>query len=143
MSKYIEKIYSKINPTELLHIIIHKQAFNDADFRINVCDDKETLQLAILNLKCQQTFKAHKHINKEYNTNTHLPAESWVVLNGSVIFMMYDLDDSLLKEVILDECDISFTLKGGHNYLALTDDTCVAEFKAGPYLGVKYDKVFI
>jgi hypothetical protein len=49
----------------------------------------------------------------------------------------------VITEEILEPGDISLTLHGGHNYVALEEDTLVYEFKTGPYLGQEKDKVFI
>jgi hypothetical protein len=37
--------------------------------------------------------------------------------------------------------DCSMTFQGGHNYLALEEDTVVYEYKTGPYYGHAMDKV--
>lgn len=62
---------------------------------------------------------------------------------GRVKAVFYDLDNTVLQEVVLAEGDASFTLEGGHNYLILEDDTLVYEYKTGPYEGQAADKEFI
>ena len=56
---------------------------------------------------------------------------------------MYDLDDTIIHEPILNPGDISMTFRGGHNYVALEEDTIVYEYKTGPYKGQENDKTFI
>jgi len=134
----MEKIYSKIEPTKLLHLINRLQ---EIDGRTDVVPEEEFLQLATLKLKKGQTFKPHKHITLVKETN--IAQESWVVIKGSVKCIFYDLDDSIISEPILYPGDCSMTFRGGHNYLILEEDTIVYEFKTGPYLGQELDKVFL
>jgi hypothetical protein len=132
------KIYSKIEPDKLLHIIYRLSEING---RTNISPDDELLQLASLGLKEGDTFKAHKHITLEKVTN--IAQESWVVIKGSVKCIFYDLDDQIIAEPILYPGDLSMTFRGGHNYLTLEDDTLVYEYKTGPYFGQTMDKEFI
>lgn len=134
----MEKIYSKIQPETLLHIIYR---LSDVDGRTNVVPDNEYLQLASIQMKYGQTFKAHKHII--HDKVTDIAQESWVVIKGSVKCILYDLDDSIIAEPIINQGDCSLTFRGGHNYLILEDDTIVYEYKTGPYLGQELDKTFI
>ena len=137
----VRKIFSKIEPGKLMHIVCIN---TDVDERVNVCPDDSLLQLAFLPLKEGQTFKAHRHINKPVEING--TAEGWVVLRGRVKAILYDLDDTILEEVELSQGDCSITIcpvGAGHNYVCLEDDTLVAEFKSGPYMGIRQDKVFI
>ena len=135
----MRKIYSKIEPGILLHLI-HRLADTKGD-RENIAPEEEYLQLAILKMEKGKTFKAHKHIYKEKTTD--IAQESWLVHRGSVKCFFYDLDDQLLEEFILNEGDISMTFRGGHNYLIMDDNTIVFEYKTGPYLGIENDKEFL
>lgn len=137
----LREIYSKIERDKLMHIVCIN---TDVDERVNVCAQDALLQLAFLPLKKGQTFKAHKHIDKRVEING--TSESWIVLRGKVRAILYDLDDSVLEEVELNQGDCSITIcpvGAGHNYLCLEDDTLVAEYKTGPYMGIEKDKVFI
>lgn len=134
----MEKIYSKLEPNKLLHIIYRLEEING---RTNISPDDEFLQLASLKMKKGDTFKAHKHIYLEKTTN--IAQESWLVIKGSVKCIFYDLDDKIIAEPILFPGDCSMTFRGGHNYLILEDDTIVYEYKTGPYFGQEMDKTFI
>lgn len=134
----MEKIYSKIQPEILLHIVYRLDEING---RTNISPDEEFLQLASIKMQSGQTFKAHKHIIMEKVTN--IAQESWLVFKGSVKCIFYDLDDTIIAEPILLPGDISMTFRGGHNYLILEDDTIVYEYKTGPYLGQEMDKEFL
>jgi hypothetical protein len=136
----MEKIYSKIDPKTLLHIIVRKN--NITKGRVDIVPENNFIQCSMLNLDKGKTFNPHKHIWKE-RTNNVIAQESWVVIKGSVKCIFYDIDDSLLCEPIIYEGDVSFTLQGGHNYLILEDNTLVYEYKTGPYEGQKFDKKFI
>jgi hypothetical protein len=134
----MEKIYSKVKPDTLLHIVYRLEEING---RTNISPYEEFLQLASLKMQKGQTFKAHKHIILEKVTN--IAQESWVVIKGSVKCIFYDLDNTLIAEPILLPGDCSLTFRGGHNYLSLEDDTIVYEYKTGPYLGQVLDKEFL
>ena len=135
----MQLIYSKSAPDKLLHIIIRKEDVTEQ--RMNIIDDKEFLQLAAMNLPLGKTFLPHKHIFCERTTT--IAQESWVVIQGKVKAILYDINDEILTDEILNPGDCSVTLYGGHNYEILENDTLVYEYKTGPYKGLKFDKVII
>ena len=136
----MEKIYSKKEPEKLLHIIYRKEDMIEG--RADIVSEENFIQCSSLNLKEGKTFKPHRHIWKERTRNV-IAQESWVVIQGKVKCIFYDLDDEILCEPILNVGDASFTLEGGHNYLILEDNTLVYEYKTGPYEGQKSDKEFL
>lgn len=137
----IEKIYSK-NGKDLLHLVLREITSPETQERTNIVEEDQFIQLAVLNMKQGTTFKPHKHVYKNLNVPS-IAQESWIVLNGSVKVFFYDLDDTIVAERVLNMHDCSITLKGGHNYLILEDNTYVMEYKTGPYMGQKLDKKFI
>ena len=136
----MEKIYSKIDPDKLLHIIVRSNDIKPG--REDIVPEENFIQCSMLNMDEGKTFKPHKHIWKERNRNI-IAQESWIVIKGSVKCIFYDLDDNVIAEPILHPGDASFTLEGGHNYLILEDGTLVYEYKTGPYEGQSLDKKFI
>ena len=136
----MEKIYSKIKPNKLLHIINRVDEIQD---RTNVADDEQFLQLATLRMSKGQTFKPHKHIWKKTPVEQIIAQESWIVVKGRVRCIFYDLDDSIIATPIIGEGDCSMTFEGGHTYEILEEDTIVYEYKTGPYEGIEMDKTFI
>jgi hypothetical protein len=136
----MEKIYSKVDPSKLLHLIVRKDDITPG--RQDVIPEENFIQCSILNMEEGKTFKPHKHIWKERTRNV-IAQESWIVIQGSVKCIFYDIDDSVIAEPILNVGDASFTLEGGHNYYILEDNTLVYEYKTGPYEGQKLDKTFI
>lgn len=144
MSQYIEKIYSKIDSNLLLHQVIRSEVFDDAKFRIDVVDKNESLQLALLNLSKDQTFRPHRHVYKDYCTSIHIAGESWIVVRGSILFYAYDIDNTIIETKTLKAGDITVTVSNaGHNYKALEENTHVVEVKVGPYKGIEWDKELI
>jgi cupin fold WbuC family metalloprotein len=142
--KMIRSYHSKQNKEILLHQSVHINNLAQdlqASGRVNISHESESLQSAVILLVDGQTFKPHRHIT--YVRDMPMAQESWVVIQGSVKVTYYDLDDSILEEVILCSGDSTITYRGGHNYLALEDNTLVYELKTGPYLGQAHDKVFI
>jgi hypothetical protein len=136
----MEKIYSKIEPEKLLHIIHRLDDIKAV--RTDLSDPKESLQIATLNLNKGKTFYPHKHIYKKGPENI-IAQESWIVLKGRIKCILYDIDDVIIAEPILEAGDSSITFYGGHNYECLEDDSRVVEMKSGPYEGIELDKVKI
>lgn len=136
----MEKIFSKVDPEKLLHIIVRKEDITPG--RMDIVPEENFIQCSILNLEKDKTFKPHKHIWKERTRNV-IAQESWIVVQGSVKCILYDIDDTIIYEPILYPGDASFTLEGGHNYLILEDNTLVYEYKTGPYEGQTFDKTFL
>ena len=120
----MEKIYSKIEPSKLLHMIVRKDEIKAG--REDIVTEENFIQCSRLNLTKGTTFKPHKHIWKERTRNV-IAQESWVVIQGSVKCIFYDLDDSVLTTKILNVGDASFTLEGGHNYEILEETKCYTE----------------
>lgn len=135
----MEKIYSKIKPNVLLHIV---NRLEDITERTNIAPNEQFLQLATLKMNNGHTFRPHKHIIKNGEENI-IAQESWVVIRGKVKVIMYDLDDTIIHTPILNSGDCSMTFYGGHNYEILEDNTIVYEYKTGPYKGQIADKEFI
>ena len=136
----MEKIYSKIDPNKLLHIVVRKEEITPG--RQDIVPEENFIQCSILNMEKGKTFRPHKHIWKERTRNV-IAQESWVVIQGSVKCIFYDTDNTIIAEPILYQGDASFTLEGGHNYFILEDNTLVYEYKTGPYEGQALDKTFL
>lgn len=132
-------IYSKIQPGKVLHIINRKSDIKDG--RIDFVSPDQFLQCAALKVEAGNSYKAHRH-NWRGVSGMRIAQESWVVISGCVKVTLYDLDNSVLHVDVLEQGDVTITLEGGHKYEILRD-AIVYEFKTGPYLGQKADKVFI
>lgn len=136
----MEKIYSKIDPSKLLHII-HRG--NENGGRIELVPTENFIQCAYLHMPKGTTFRPHKHIYKARHYENQIAQESWIVVRGSVKCIFYDIDDTIVATPILYPGDASFTLAGGHNYEILEEGTIVYEYKTGPYEGQVHDKRFL
>lgn len=134
----MEKIFSKINPERLLHVIVRKEDFKPG--RQDLIGADQFIQCSALQLNKGTTFKPHKHKFKAIDQV--FPQESWHVLEGRVKCIFYDFDDTIIAEPILEAGDTSFSLFGGHNY-ELLEDGKILEYKVGPYWGQEADKKFI
>ena len=133
------EIYSKVNPELLLHMVNRKEDITYTRNDISPAD--KFLQVSAFRLHEGQTFKAHKHI--ENIRTISKTCETWIILEGSVKALLYDIDHTLLEEVILNQGDLSLTFDGPHNYVSLSENTCVIEAKNGPFISVDKDKVLI
>lgn len=136
----MEKIYSKIHPDCLCHVVHRLKNFKPG--RVDLIDEGEYLQVATLRHDKGKTFKPHRHIQQQ--KVSRIAQESWVVLQGKVKCIFYDIEGTnIIATKILQAGDCSLTLCGGHNYVFMERDTRVLEYKSGPYLGQERDKVFI
>ena len=136
----MREIYSKTNPGTLLHMICRgdEVTSNRAD---NSTPPEQFLQASAFTMPKDKTFRPHKHLTQVRTTD--ITQESWIVIRGAVEATLYDLDDTVLEQVVLQAGDCSMTFKGGHNYKSLQDNTLIYEYKTGPYQGQEKDKTFI
>lgn len=137
----MKKIYSKVQPDLLLHIVFRFRDLNQP--RTEIIEADNFLQSAAIRADEGRVFRAHYHIDSEVTHKTKKAQESWVVLSGAIRVKFYDIDNTVIDEACLLERDACFTLHGGHSFLVLEDHTCVLEFKSGPYEGQAKDKIFI
>jgi len=135
----MEKIFSKASPDVLLAIINRLNTVTDQ--RKDLTPAEEFLQVSCFKMHEGKTFRAHKHL--EQKKITTITQESFVVIKGKIKTIIYDLDDTIIAEPVINAGDCVVTLYGGHNYLGLEDETIIYEHKTGPYYGVEKDKKFI
>jgi len=139
----MEKIYSKVDPKLLLHIIRRLDDIKKQETRVELVPEDNFIQCSSLKMKKGKKFKPHKHIKKKRTYENQIAQESWVIINGSVKCTFYDINDNVIATPTLKVGDASFTLYGGHTYEILEDNTIVYEYKTGPYEGQELDKRFI
>ncbi len=138
------QIYSELNPSLLLHGVYKKSdLLSQANQRIDLSAEDQTLQISALRILQPKKFQAHYHLEKSLGDFISKAQECWVVIEGKVAVFYYDLDNSLIAKTILDPGDISYTFHGGHGYEVLESGSLIYEFKSGPYLGVEKDKKVI
>ena len=58
----MEKIYSKIEPDKLLHIVVRKEDITPG--RQDIVPEEHFIQCSILNMPKDKTFRPHRHIWK-------------------------------------------------------------------------------
>ena len=134
------KVYSKVEPKKLLHIIFNLDEVVD---RIDLIPDDNFLQVSVVRKPKGKKFKTHKHVYKHINHTEQIAQESWLVYKGKIMVYHYDIDDSSLGSHELSKGDMNITFFGGHTFEILEDDTIICEQKNGPYYGQELDKKFI
>jgi len=137
----MEKIYSKVEPGLLLHVIYRLSDFKSG--RQEIIGSDEFIQCSALKLDYKHTFRPHKHNVQKRSYDDYVPQESWVIISGMVRCTFYDIDDTVIAEPLLTVGDASFTLRGGHTYTIESSETYVFEYKTGRYFGQANDKTFI
>jgi len=137
----MKQIISKVDPTQILHIIHSKKDFKEK--RSDLINDNNFLQCSAIVGVTDTVFEAHKHLWKENNFDKRIAQEAWVIIKGAVEVSYYDIDESFITSEIIKEGEVTITLGGGHSYKIVKDDTLIYEFKTGPYEGAEKDKVYI
>lgn len=110
--------------------------------RVDLMSPDSSLQLALINMRQEETFIPHVHEEFELKKHSRNTQETWVVIKGKIEAYLFDLDTSPLTKVVLKEGDALITLRGGHNYKCLSPKSLVYEFKSGPYDEVKDKRRF-
>ena len=136
----LTRIYSRVDMNRLLHVLSRPSREPGGFARVQILPESEFLQASWIRMPEGKSFLPHAHVLHEATKTQVIAQESWVVVQGAVKCFFYDLDDMLLQTPVLKPGDASFSLGGGHTYMALSDDTIVYEFKTGPYLGPDLDK---
>lgn len=137
----MEKIFSKVEPDLLLHVIFRFQDFDRP--RNEILETHNFLQCVGVRENEGFVFRSHKHIEKEVIREHEKTQEGLVVIRGLIECSLYDIDDTLLTKIKISDGGTCFTLHGGHGFLVLEDHTCMLEFKSCPYQGQAKDKTFI
>lgn len=133
----MEKIYSKVKPDMLLHIVNRKEDITPK--RQDLSPENEYLQVACFSADKGKKLRPHKHI--EQIRKTDITQESWLIVNGSIKTTLHDIDDKVIKEIILNQGDCLITFRGGHDYTVLEEGTIIYEHKTGPYQGKERDNI--
>ena len=134
----MEKIYSKIDPKILLHII--KKAEDIKEERQELSETNDPLQGLIYNVPKGKNFQAHYHNPIERTTFT--TQEAFIVIKGKLILTVLDTDHSEVCKRELNPGDCAIFKAGGHSF-EVKEDTIFYELKPGPYLGREKDKTYI
>lgn len=101
-------------------------------------DDSDFLQVGSWNYQHGKKLLAHNHNIVERTVNR--TQEFIFIAQGSLKASVYDEDDQLLEDVILEQGGCMICHAGGHGYEILSDDTVVMEIKNGPYMGADRDR---
>jgi len=132
----MKRIYSKVDTSKLISSIISLEDIND--YRIDICPDTEFLQVSARSLKKDIHVKAHQH--KPVLRETTITQEAWIVHRGKIKALIYDIDTTLLEEIIINDGGCIILFRGGHSLTAIEKDTIFYEIKSGPYYGYENDK---
>ena len=138
----MKKIFSKIYPKKLLHLIVKPSDFHK---KITEITDKDiSLQCIAIKMRKGDKISPHRHLKKKCISPTYFRIqESWCVVAGSARGYFYDMNNKLISTVLLKRGYASFTFQGGHSFKALTNKTIIYEYKKGPYKINFNDKVYI
>ena len=114
----MKKIYSKVDPEKLLHVV---NRLSDITGRDDIIPEDNFIQCATLKMPKDKTFPPHKHITKDRHYPEQIAQESWVVIKGMVRCIFYDIDDNKDKLNLLmnsiEEGSIVTTLEEALEYI--------------------------
>lgn len=132
-------VMSRIEQNVRIATIVNVAEF--VDYRLDLCDESEALQVSGRCLEAETFVPPHRHNLLERTTTS--TTESWVVFSGRIECNLYDLDGEKLLTRTLASGDCVILFYGGHSLRVLDNDTRMLEFKNGPYLGQTKDKEFL
>jgi len=133
------KCYSKVDKNKILFSLLKKGSISNN--RNDISPDDQFLQVSAKKINKGDFFKAHRHLSCDKHVT--ITQESWIILDGEVEGVFYDLDNKELYRTILQSGDCIVIFNGGHSLECLTDDTILYEIKNGPYYGAAKDKVYL
>ena len=81
-----------------------------------------------------------KHIHNEVDRTITRTNEVLYVVSGKVKAFIYDLEEILVEELMVNTGDTLILLDCGHGYEIMANNTKVIEIKNGPYLGAETDR---
>ena len=131
----IIKIYSVVKPNEVIAIVSKNLSGN----RVNLTSENQILQASFINFRRNAKVGAHSHLKTERNTIG--TQEVWVVLKGKAEVLFYDLDNTLVKSIIIEKGQVIILFDGGHAMKTRSRRFTMVEIKNGPYLGKDYDSI--
>jgi len=135
----MEKIFSRVNPKILLHVIHKKDDFSSS--RNELSPEDQYIQANSLVFSKNKEVPAHKHLPRERVGK--ITQEALIVIEGEIEATYYDTDNNKIKKAILKQGDCTVTFMGGHSFKILVEGTKIYEIKNGPYYGSEKDKMGI
>lgn len=123
------KIYSKINDT-LIASYINANEINS--YRNDLSPDSEYLQVSARDLSSGTFVKSHRH--KIIKRQSDITQESWIIITGKIVADIYDIDNSFMESITIDDGGCITLYRGGHSLLA-SKNSIFYEIKLGPYYG--------
>lgn len=132
----MKRIYSCVEPSRLIMAELRKGEITK--YRSDMSPEKEFLQVSGRKANKDLKVKAHKHLSIDRDSN--ITQEAWIVVDGSLRGVFYDIDNNILYDTILERGDCVVLYSGGHSLEILEDDTLFYEIKTGPYFGLEADK---
>jgi len=132
----MERVFSTVDPSILLHVIVNAAAVSGD--RVDLSPSQEFLQLSVVPLKAGRGVKPHRALLRSLGGDGPVP-ESWIVMSGAIDVNLFDIDGSLLKSARLSSGWLLVTFRGGHGFSAVDDHTTIIECKLGPYVGRDYE----
>jgi cupin fold WbuC family metalloprotein len=133
------KYYSKIDKSKILFSLLKKTSISNN--RNDICPDNQFLQVSAKKIHKGDFFKAHRHLACDKQVT--ITQECWIILDGEVEGIFYDIDNKEIFKTTLKSGDCIAIFNGGHSLECLSDNTILYEIKNGPYFGAAKDKVYL
>jgi cupin fold WbuC family metalloprotein len=107
-----------------------------------LANSEDLLQVGIKIFPQGSRVHAHRHL-PIYRKSFEITQEVWILIKGEMTVEIYDLDNSLVKNLEINAGDMVLYKNGGHSLIAKNSDCILYEIKNGPYFGPNKDKELI
>ena len=134
----IQQIFSATDQNTLLVSILDAGTVSG---RVDGSGHEEILQVSAIALSAGREIRPHEHLPAQRNTVG--TQEAWVVISGSLLVEVFDLDQSLIYSGCLTPGQCMVLYRGGHRFTVQEDHTVIYEIKNGPYRGPESDSKVI
>lgn len=140
----MQQIVSKVDGRLIATVLMFTDALSDGVYREDGSGTESPLQVALIGIPKQHTFRAHRHKIKATQFFECPTQECWVVLRSQIRVDVYDIDKTLLEQVFLNPGDSITFVDGGHGYTNTgLVRAIVLETKSGQYYGPEADKEYL
>ena len=101
-------------------------------------EDSDFIQVGVWGYDAGKQLKAHIH--NPVSREVPWTQEVLYVRRGQISAAVYNTQEQVVANLIVNEGDVIILLRGGHGYEILQDGTQVLEVKNGPYVGADLDR---
>jgi len=123
---------------------IYDNIYNYSNKEISFLTEPDKfIQFAIFNKQNGSNLNAHYHKIRDNNFEKVQTQEVLYVVNGKVLLILYNENNDIFKTIKMGRGDFYINYNSRLGYDILENHTKLLEFKTGPYLGEKEDRILL